>query len=99
MHASPTLWVKSLTVNPGEALSYQYHKGRDEVWIPTHEGLSAVIDGVNIDLETDWSYVIPAGVKHRLYNSSEQPASLIEVATGWPDENDIVRLEDNYGRA
>ncbi|MFA6601768.1 MAG: phosphomannose isomerase type II C-terminal cupin domain [Candidatus Paceibacterota bacterium] len=89
--------VKIITVNPGEALSLQYHDNRDEYWrILSGNGI-AEIDQEKIALASGLDCFVPRGIKHRL-NGGNEPLVLLELAYGVFDENDIVRLEDRYGR-
>lgn len=92
-------WVKVLYVEPGQSLSLQYHTARIEHWIPQDDGLTAEIGGTKVELSSGDIYTIGLEVTHRISNPSNKVVSLIEVATGEPREDDIVRLEDNYGRA
>ena len=86
--------VKLLHVDLGERLSLQYHKHREEMWIALHDGVLAEVNGETVSLDAYDEYIIPAGVTHRLYGY----AQVLEVAFGPFDEDDIVRLEDDYGR-
>lgn len=49
-------------------------------------------------MRNDVVYRVPASTPHRIENMSRYSLTLVEVAIGQPDENDIVRLEDDYGR-
>lgn len=99
LFSSPDYWTKILYVNPGEALSLQYHAYRHEVWTPLDEGLTAKINGSeSIDLVPGVRYDVPNNVLHRIYNRSSKVVALVEVAFGFPDETDIVRVNDKYGR-
>jgi len=91
--------VKQITVKPGGALSLQYHQRRAEHWVVV-SGRARVWRGEEIFvLEENQSTYIPVGVKHRLENVGEGPLHLIEVQSGdYLGEDDIVRLEDLYGR-
>lgn len=91
--------VKQITVKPGGALSLQYHRRRAEHWVVV-VGRARVTRGKEtFDLEANQSTYIPMGVRHRLENLGPKPLHLIEVQSGeYLGEDDIVRLEDNYGR-
>ncbi len=91
--------VKQIVVNPGARLSLQYHHRRAEHWVVV-EGRARVTNGEQIlDLEANQSTYIPLGARHRLENPGDTPLRLIEVQSGdYIGEDDIVRLEDNYGR-
>lgn len=90
--------VKIITVLPGHRLSLQHHSHRGEMW--------QVLD-VPIDIqcgerswqaqpgETIW---VAHGAVHRMGNSGTAAGRILEVAFGHFDEDDIVRLEDDYTR-
>lgn len=92
--------VKRISVQPGQQLSLQYHHKRAEHWVVV-QGLALVQVG-DEELETkpgEYRY-IPLGEKHRLTNIGTDELILIEVQCGsYLGEDDIVRLEDNYGRS
>ncbi len=93
---APTM-VKILYVSPGEALSLQYHHTRDEYWrVLSGNGKAEIGDAV-IELKPDTDCFIPRETKHRLTGGTEKLV-LLELAFGTFDEEDIVRLEDRYGR-
>ena len=91
--------VKRIMVRPGGILSLQMHHHRAEHWIVVR-GTAKVTRGDQVLLLTeDQSTYIPIGVNHRLENNGVIPLELIEVQTGsYLGEDDIVRLEDVYGR-
>jgi mannose-1-phosphate guanylyltransferase/mannose-6-phosphate isomerase len=91
--------VKRITVKPGGILSLQMHYHRAEHWIIV-KGTARVTRGDQVLLLTeDQSTYIPIGVNHRLENNGVIPLELIEVQTGsYLGEDDIIRLEDIYGR-
>ncbi|MDD4877545.1 MAG: phosphomannose isomerase type II C-terminal cupin domain [Candidatus Nanoarchaeia archaeon] len=88
--------VKILHVDAGQILSKQYHKKRDELWIMLDDTLIAELDGKVLALKKYGEVFIPKGSVHRL--SSEKGGDVLEVSFGEFDENDIVRVEDKYGR-
>ena len=92
--------VKRITVAPGQKLSLQYHHRRAEHWVVT-QGKAIVQIGAE-EFETgpgDYRY-IPLGEKHRLTNIGDGELVLIEVQVGsYLGEDDIVRLDDIYGRS
>jgi len=92
--------VKRIVVNPGAQLSLQLHHHRAEHWIVV-KGTALVTNGNREELLTEnQSTYIPVGVSHRLFNPGKIPLELIEVQSGaYLGEDDIVRLEDRYGRA
>lgn len=92
--------IKRIEVKPGSSLSLQMHQHRSEHWVVI-SGIAEVINGnQKIILNVNESTFIPAGQKHRLTNPGEQSCIIIEVQSGsYVGEDDIIRLEDNYGRA
>ena len=92
--------VKRIVVRPGAALSLQKHAHRAEHWIVVSGTAEVTCDGRVFDLHENQSTYIPLGSVHRLRNTSAEPVELIEVQSGgYLGEDDIVRLEDVYGRA
>ena len=87
-------------VAPGQKLSLQFHHKRAEHWVVTKG--KAIVQIGDEEFETgpgDYRY-IPLGEKHRLMNIGEINLELIEVQLGdYLGEDDIVRIEDSYGRA
>ena len=90
--------VKILRVSPGEALSVQYHHKRDEYWHVLSGNGTALVGDERRTLEAGADCFVPRETKHRLEGGSETLV-LLELAFGDFDENDIVRLEDRYGRS
>ena len=91
--------VKRIVVNPGASLSLQTHYHRSEHWIVVR-GTAEVTRGKETFLlsENESTY-IPIGEVHRLHNPGKVPLEMIEVQSGgYLGEDDIVRLDDNYGR-
>ena len=91
--------VKRISVNPGHKLSLQYHHHRSEHWTVV-QGEASVTLGEDIkQLKVNESIYIPLKEKHALANEGEELMQLIEVQVGdYLGEDDIVRLEDRYGR-
>jgi mannose-1-phosphate guanylyltransferase / mannose-6-phosphate isomerase len=91
--------VKRITVKPGQVLSLQMHHHRAEHWVVVR-GTAKITRGSEVVILTeDQSTYIPLGTVHRLENPGKIPLELIEVQTGsYLGEDDIVRLEDVYGR-
>jgi mannose-1-phosphate guanylyltransferase/mannose-6-phosphate isomerase len=92
--------VKRIVVKPGAKLSMQYHHHRAEHWVVV-AGSARVTNGDEVfDLGPNQSTYIPAGARHRLENPGDASLHLIEVQSGeYIGEDDIVRLEDTYGRS
>jgi len=97
--AGPRYLVKEIVVQPGRRLSGQYHHHRAEHWVVV-EGVAEIErDDEKLTLQEDQSLYIPLGAIHRLKNPGTKPLRLIEVQTGSHlAEDDIVRLDDDYGR-
>jgi mannose-1-phosphate guanylyltransferase/mannose-6-phosphate isomerase len=91
--------VKRIVVNPGAYLSLQKHFHRAEHWIVV-KGTAEVTRGKETFLLTEnQSTYIPLGEVHRLHNPGRTPLEMIEVQSGsYLGEDDIVRIEDTYGR-
>lgn len=92
--------VKRIVVKPGAALSLQKHARRAEHWIMVSGVAEVTCDDRVFDLHENESTFIPLGSVHRLRNRGGEPVELIEVQSGgYLGEDDIVRLEDAYGRS
>ena len=92
--------VKRIVVKPGAALSLQKHHQRAEHWIVVSGVAEVTCDDRVFDLHENQSTYIPLGSVHRLRNRGSEPVELIEVQSGsYLGEDDIVRLEDVYGRS
>ena len=91
--------VKRIQVNPKASLSLQKHYHRAEHWVVV-KGTAEITNGDKTILLTEnQSTYIPIGEVHRLANPGTIPLEIIEVQSGsYLGEDDIVRLEDNYGR-
>ena len=100
LHEGDRFQVKRLTVNPGARLSLQLHYHRAEHWVVVN-GTALVTRGTDqVLLRENESIFIPLGTPHRLENPGRMPLNLIEVQSGaYLGEDDIIRLDDTYGRA
>jgi mannose-1-phosphate guanylyltransferase/mannose-6-phosphate isomerase len=91
--------VKRLVVNPGAVLSLQKHAHRAEHWIVVRGKAQITKNDEVFDLAVNESTYIAIGDVHRIANPYDEPVHIIEVQCGdYLGEDDIVRLEDNYGR-
>ena len=92
--------IKRIVVKPGASLSLQMHHHRSEHWVVV-SGMARVVNGTkDLFVSTNESTFIPAGHKHRLENPGILELVMIEVQSGeYLGEDDIVRFQDNYGRA
>ena len=92
--------VKRISVNPGHKLSLQYHHHRSEHWTVVQGEATVTIGEITKLVKINESVYIPLKEKHALANEGEELMQLIEVQLGdYLGEDDIVRLEDRYGRA
>jgi mannose-1-phosphate guanylyltransferase/mannose-6-phosphate isomerase len=91
--------VKRITVNPGAKLSLQKHRYRAEHWVVVSGRALVTRGSEKFQLSENESAYIPVGEEHRLENAGTEPLHLIEVQSGsYLGEDDIIRLEDTYGR-
>lgn len=100
LHNGHRVQVKHILVKPGGRLSLQMHHHRAEHWIVV-QGTAKIRRGdEDMMLTEDQSTYIPLGTAHRLENPGKIPLHLIEVQSGsYLGEDDIVRLDDSYGRS
>ena len=92
--------VKRITVTPKECLSLQKHQHRDEFWVVVSGAGRVTLDKDVFFLQKGKSVFIPKTVLHRVENPGDIPLIIIEIQTGEVlEEEDIVRVEDKYGRA
>ena len=97
--------VKRIIVKPGQRLSYQYHHKRSEVWVVVQGEACATIEIPNGKSHWECTYgvgeilEIPKEAHHRVHNEGKEDLIFIETQVGtYFGEDDIVRLEDDYGR-
>ncbi len=88
-----------MVVLPGKRLSYQRHAKRSEHWFIVSGTATVTLEGVEHTLGPGQSIDIPLGGAHRIANGGDTDLVFIEVQHGtYFGEDDIVRLEDDYGR-
>ena len=95
-----TYKVKRVTVLPGKRLSYQKHSNRNEHWsVISGSALVTTIDGKDTLLEAGHAIDIPKEAAHRVSNPGQSPLVFIGNSQrgGYLGEDDIIRLEDDYG--
>ena len=91
--------VKQIVVMPGGRLSLQKHHHRAEHWVVVRGTARVQRDAESLLLSENQSVYLPLGCVHRLENPGMIPLALIEVQVGsYLGEDDIVRIEDTYGR-
>jgi mannose-1-phosphate guanylyltransferase/mannose-6-phosphate isomerase len=92
--------VKRIQVKPKASISLQKHYHRTEHWIVVTGTAEITNGGKVLTLTENQSTYIPLGEVHRLSNPGSIPLEIIEVQSGsYLSEDDIVRLEDFYGRS
>jgi mannose-6-phosphate isomerase len=91
--------VKILTISPGGRLSLQKHFRRSEHWIVTKGEPTLTIGNDTKSYTRNQSVYIPKNTEHRIENLTTEDCILVEVQVGdYLGEDDIVRIEDVYGR-
>ena len=91
--------VKHIRINPDSKLSYQYHLKRREVWTVISGELTIILDDEKVFRSYGETIKIPLGSKHRAINETDEIVEFIEVQTGdYFGEDDIVRIDDDFGR-
>ena len=99
LEAGPGYKVKRLEVEPGQRLSLQYHQHRSEHWVVVQGQATVGVDGRTLLLTPGEPTHVPQTAVHRLENRGPARLIVIEVQTGaYLEEDDIVRVEDDYGR-
>lgn len=92
--------VKRIIVYPGKRLSLQRHRRRAEHWYILKGAAIVTRDDEELHLKAGKAVDIPQGATHRVMNPGAEDMAFIEVQTGdYFGEDDIERLEDDYGRA
>lgn len=92
--------VKRFLVCPGKRLSLQRHKYRAEHWHLVRGDALVTRDGEEIRMKAGQSLDIPLGAVHRVENVGQEDVVVIEVQSGtYLGEDDIERIEDDFGRA
>jgi mannose-6-phosphate isomerase-like protein (cupin superfamily) len=98
--SAPTHKVKSIEVSPGCRLSLQSHAERSEHWFVVAGKGVVWKDDARIEVCAGVAVDIPVGTRHRIHCTSDEPLLFIEVQHGtYFGEDDIVRYDDDYGRA
>jgi mannose-6-phosphate isomerase len=91
--------IKRIEVKSGARLSYQYHEGRSELWLILEGKAKVTINGIEKFYSVGDSVSISVKSKHRVENYSNQKLVFIEIQHGqYFDEDDIIRIEDDYKR-
>jgi mannose-6-phosphate isomerase-like protein (cupin superfamily) len=96
--------LKVITIKPGHRISLQRHRFRDEIWevvagVGHYEFENAIKHRLCCVLMSGETVTIPRSQWHRIKNTGKIDLVINEIQIGEPDENDIERKEDDYGRA
>ncbi len=95
----PGYKVKRIVVEPGQRLSYQKHAKRREIWTIAEGEALATLGGKEFPLKIGDTIEVARGAAHRIANTGKGAMTFIEVQLGsYFGEDDIERLEDDYGR-
>ncbi len=96
---SPGHKVKRIHVHAGQQISLQMHHQRAEHWVVVRGTALVTVDAVVVEMTVGQHIDIPLGAVHRIANRTTAPMELVEVQFGsYLGEDDIVRLQDDYGR-
>ncbi|MBT3555265.1 MAG: phosphomannose isomerase type II C-terminal cupin domain [Chloroflexi bacterium] len=97
----PGFQAKRLTVKVEKRLSLQWHRHRDETWVVARGTARVTVGEEQSTLGRGESMFVARNIHHRIENiSSVEPLEIIEIQTGdYLGEDDIVRVEDDFGRA
>jgi len=92
--------VKRIEVLPGKRLSYQKHAQRAEHWVIVQGTAKVTLNDREIIIDTGQAIDIGVGAAHRVENPNQETLIFVEVQRGtYLGEDDIVRLQDDFGRA
>ncbi len=90
--------LKIITVTPGSRLSLQYHRRRCEFWVILDPGLEVTVGNRVWQPEVNEEVFVPLEAAHRLHCVGPRAGRVMELWLGDSAEDDIVRIEDVYGR-
>ena len=91
--------VKRIEVLPQKRLSYQKHQRRSEHWMVVAGVAKVTLDGREMNVATGGTVDVPVGTAHRIENVGSEKLIFIEIQRGtYLGEDDIQRLQDDYGR-
>lgn len=93
-----TTTVKTISVNPNSSLSLQHHNNREEFWKIISGHPLVTVGEITTDASPGDEFIIKKSEKHRIETKNEA-TQFLEISYGDFDENDIIRIEDKYGRA
>lgn len=99
LEEAETYKVKRIEVLPGKRLSYQKHRFRQEHWFVVAGTGTVILNGNEHTVPTGQAIDIPHGAAHRMCNLGTELLVFIEIQRGsYFGEDDIIRIEDDFGR-
>lgn len=99
IHRSKEVCLKTISVFPNSRPSLQIHENRDEIWVIQQGNALVTLDGSEFEANQGDIIRVSRGQKHRIKNLSDSEVLVfIELQIGICEEEDIVRLEDDYSR-
>jgi mannose-6-phosphate isomerase-like protein (cupin superfamily) len=99
MFEAPGHKIKRIGVHPGQQLSLQLHHQRAEHWVVVVGTAIVTVGEQVLEMRPGQHIDIAIGAVHRLANQTTEPVEIMEVQFGdYLGEDDIVRLQDDYGR-
>jgi mannose-1-phosphate guanylyltransferase/mannose-6-phosphate isomerase len=90
--------VRVISVEPDQSTSEHYHQLRDEMWVILDDGLRIQIGNRVVDARPGDEYVVSSEEPHRITNTGSRRGRVLEIAYGYTTEDDVLRLQDDYGR-
>ena len=91
--------IKEIKVSADSKLSLQKHQNRAEFWQIIKGNCKVTVGDKKYDLEDNNNIYIPKNTFHRIENTGNQELIFVEIQLGKDiKEEDIVRIEDDYGR-
>lgn len=94
----PSYRVKRLVVFPGKRISLQLHQQREEIWVVVSGSGIMTLDNSQQKISVGDVIQIKKEQLHRVENNGDSPLVIIETQLGCCQEDDIQRIEDDYGR-
>ncbi len=99
MFEAPGHKIKRIGVHPGQQLSLQKHHQRAEHWVVVLGTAIVTVGDQVLEMVPGQHIDIALGAVHRLANATSEPVEIMEVQFGsYLGEDDIVRMQDDYGR-
>ena len=97
-HRSKEVVSKKIVIEPGQSISYQYHDKRSEFWYIESGTGEFCINAKACTVHAGFNFIINPKDKHRIKNIGTEDLVIYEMQFGYCSEDDIVRIEDQYGR-